>query len=146
MANTFKKVIDRMMWAQVAPSPNAHAAGSSMCADMRSDRSRNPFAYNLISNAILNRYNIVTKAWQLAINPALGGTFAFVGTDGSYTITYPGDAPTNDSAYWAWFDDSADQWYEATIAINPVIGGAAVAITRPMTEGITTSITTSMTG
>jgi hypothetical protein len=76
MANTFKKVIDRMMWAQVAPSPNAHAAGSSMCADMRSDRSRNPFAYNLISNAILNRFNIVTKSWQIGANPGLGGTFA----------------------------------------------------------------------
>jgi hypothetical protein len=76
MANTFKKVIDRMMWAQVAPSPNAHAAGSSMCVDMRSDRSRNPFAYSLISNAILNRFNIITKSWQLAANPGLGGTFA----------------------------------------------------------------------
>ncbi len=38
MANTFKKVIDRMMWVQVAPAPNAHAAGTCMAADMRSDR------------------------------------------------------------------------------------------------------------
>ena len=75
MANTFKKVIDRLMWAQVAPSPNAAAIATSMCADMRSDVSRNPFVYNLISNAILNRFNIVTKAWQLAVNPGLGGTF-----------------------------------------------------------------------
>jgi uncharacterized protein (DUF2062 family) len=75
MANTFKKVIDRMMWVQVAPAPNAHAAGSSMCADMRSDVSRNPFVYNLISNTVLNRFNIVTKAWQLATNPTLAGTF-----------------------------------------------------------------------
>ena len=75
MANQFKKVIDRMMWAQVAPSPNAHVAGSSMCADMRSDISRNPFAYNLIANTVLNRYNIVTKSWQLAANPALATTF-----------------------------------------------------------------------
>jgi len=76
MANNFKKVIDRMLWAQVAPSPNAHAAGSSMCADMRSDLSRNPFAYNLISNAVLNRFNIVTKSWQLAVaNPLTAGTF-----------------------------------------------------------------------
>lgn len=65
-----------MLWAQVAPSPNAQAAGTSMCADMRSDISRNPFAYNLISVAILNRYNIVTKSWQIAVNPGLGGTFA----------------------------------------------------------------------
>lgn len=76
MANTFKKVIDRMMWVQVAPSPNAHAAGASMCADMRSDVSRNPFAYNLISNAVLNRFNIVTKSWQVAVaNPLTAGTF-----------------------------------------------------------------------
>jgi hypothetical protein len=67
MANTFKKVVDRMMWAQVAPAPNAHAAGTAMCADMRSDISRNPFVYNLISTTILNRYNIVTKGWQLAV-------------------------------------------------------------------------------
>lgn len=76
MANTFKKVIDRMMWAQVPPAPNAHAAGSQMCADMRSDVSRNPFVYNLVSNAILNRYNIVCKGWQLAAsNPLTAGTF-----------------------------------------------------------------------
>jgi len=76
MANTFKKVIDRMMWVQVAPAPNAHAAGTSMCSDMRNDSSRNPFVYNLISNAILNRFNIVTKGWQLAAsNPLTAGTF-----------------------------------------------------------------------
>jgi hypothetical protein len=76
MANNFKKVIDRLLWAQVPPAPNAHAAGSSMCADMRSDVSRNPFVYNLISAAILNRFNIVTKAWQgTVVNPGLGGTF-----------------------------------------------------------------------
>jgi hypothetical protein len=76
MANNFKKVIDRLVWAQVSPSPNAHAAATSMCSDLRSDVSRNPFAYNLVSAAILNRYNIVTKAWQgTVVNPGLGGTF-----------------------------------------------------------------------
>lgn len=75
MANTFKKVIDRMMWVQVAPAPNAHAAGSAMCADMRSDVSRHPFVQNLVSATVLNRYNVVTKAWQLSVNPGLGGTF-----------------------------------------------------------------------
>ena len=76
MANTFKKVIDRMLWAQVAPSPNAHAAAMSMAADMRNDTSRNPFIYTLHSNALLNRYNIVTKAWQLVTaTPLTGGTF-----------------------------------------------------------------------
>jgi hypothetical protein len=76
MANTFKKVIDRMLWAQVAPSPNAHAAAMSMAADMRNDTSRNPFIYTLHSNALLNRYNIVTKAWQVVSTaPLTGGTF-----------------------------------------------------------------------
>ena len=75
MANTFKKAIDRLMWAQVAPAPNAHAAATSMCADMRSDVSRNPFAYQLVSNTVLNRFNVITKSWQLAVNPGLGGTF-----------------------------------------------------------------------
>lgn len=75
MANTFKKVIDRLMWAQVAPTPNAHAAGSSMCADMRSDVSRHPFVQNLVSTTVLNRFDLVTKSWQFTINPLLGGTF-----------------------------------------------------------------------
>ena len=83
MANTFKKVIDRLIWAQVAPAPNAHVAGSSVCYDMRSDVSRHPFVQNLISTTVLNRYNIVTKGWQLTANPgvaavAAGSTSCFV--------------------------------------------------------------------
>ncbi len=76
MANAFKKVIDRMMWAQVPPSPNASASGTSMCVDMRSDVSRNPFVYNLIATTVLNRFNIVTKSWQLAVNPAVAAVAA----------------------------------------------------------------------
>jgi hypothetical protein len=75
MANNFKKVIDRQKWVQVAPTTNAHAAGMGLCSDLRNDVSRNPFAYQLVSAAILNRYNIITKSWQLAVNPGLGGTF-----------------------------------------------------------------------
>ena len=75
MANTFKKVIDRLMWAQVAPAPNASAAATSMASDMRSGVSRNPFVYNLVSATVLNRYNIVTKAWSFVQSPALTGTF-----------------------------------------------------------------------
>jgi hypothetical protein len=88
MANQFKKVIDRMMWAQIAPCPNAHAAGSSMCADMRNDVSRNPFIYNLISNSILNRYNIVTKGWQLVTStPLTAGTFG-AGSTSSFVPSF----------------------------------------------------------
>lgn len=75
MPNTWKKVIDRMMWAQVAPAPNAHAAAACLASDMRSDVSRNPFVYQLVSNTVLNRYNIVTKAWAFVQSPALAGTF-----------------------------------------------------------------------
>ena len=75
MANTFKKVIDRLVWAQVSPMPNAHAAAVSVCSDLRNDISRNPFVYQLVSNAILNRYNIITKGSAFAVNPGLGGTF-----------------------------------------------------------------------
>ena len=76
MANAFKKVIDRLMWAQIAPAPNASAAGTSMASDLRSGLSRNPFVYNLISATVLNRYNIVTKGWSFVQSPALAGTFA----------------------------------------------------------------------
>lgn len=76
MANTWKKVIDRMMWVQVAPSPNAHAAAMSMASDLRNNMTRNPFVYTLHSNALLNRFNIVTKAWQVAsTTPLTAGTF-----------------------------------------------------------------------
>jgi hypothetical protein len=75
MANTFKKVIDQLVWRQVNPAPNAHAAASSMASDLRSDVSRNPFVYQTVSNTVLNRYNIVTKAWQPITSMALAGTF-----------------------------------------------------------------------
>jgi hypothetical protein len=75
MANNFKKVIDRQMWVQVAPTPNAHAAAGCLASDPRSDVSRNPFVYQLVSNTVLNRFNIVTKGWSLVQSPALAGTF-----------------------------------------------------------------------
>jgi hypothetical protein len=75
MANTFKKVIDTQVWRQVPPMPNAHAAAVSVCSDLRNDISRNPFVYQLVSNAILNRFNIITKGSAFAVNPGLGGTF-----------------------------------------------------------------------
>jgi len=76
VANNFKKVIDRQMWVQVPPSPNAHAAGGGIASDLRNDVSRNPFIYQLVSATVLNRFNIVQKAWGLVVNPGLGGTFA----------------------------------------------------------------------
>jgi hypothetical protein len=75
MSNNFKKAIDRQMWVQVAPSPNAHAAGGSLASDLRNDLSRNPFVYQLVSNTVLNRFNGITKGWQFLGSPGLGGTF-----------------------------------------------------------------------
>lgn len=63
------------MWRQVAPAPNAHAAAACLCSDLRSDLSRNPFAYQLASATVLNRYNIITKSWSFVQSPALAGTF-----------------------------------------------------------------------
>jgi hypothetical protein len=37
--------------------------GRVLCADMRNDISRHPFVFQLVSAALLNRYNIVQKAW-----------------------------------------------------------------------------------
>lgn len=75
MANTFKKVIDQLVWRQVNPSPNAHSAAQSLASDLRSDLSRNPFVYQTVSATVMNRYNIVTKAWQPMASMALAGTF-----------------------------------------------------------------------
>lgn len=63
------------MWVQVAPAPNAHAAGVSLCSDLRNTVARHPFVFQLASATVLNRYNIITKAWQLVVSPALTGTF-----------------------------------------------------------------------
>lgn len=75
MANNFKKIIDRNMWVQSYPAPNAHAAGSSISCDLRNDISRNPFIQQVVSNTVLNRYNAITKGWNFVVSPGLAGTF-----------------------------------------------------------------------
>lgn len=76
MPNTFKKVIDQLMWRQVAPAPNVHAAAVALASDLRSDASRHPFVYQLASATVLNRFNIITKGWSFLQSPALAGSFA----------------------------------------------------------------------
>jgi len=75
MANNFVKWLDAQLWRPIKDFTNAHAAGVSLCSDKRSDRSRNPFIYQLASATILNRWNIITKGMGFAMNPVLGGTF-----------------------------------------------------------------------
>lgn len=102
MANTFKKGIDRMMWVSSTPAPNAHAASTFICGDLRSDVSRNPFLYQAASASVLNRYNIVTKAWHYVGSPGMAAlaagaagvfapSFGAVGTiaAGASTTTVP---------------------------------------------------------
>lgn len=76
MSNNFKKVIDRQMWVQVAPAPNVAVAGVGMASDLRNDESRNPFIYQLASATILNRFNIIQKAWNFVVSPAISAVGA----------------------------------------------------------------------
>ena len=75
MAHEFVNGIHRQQWDAVASTPNAHAAGMGIAADLRNDRSRNPFIFQLASNTVLNRYNAIQKAWNFVISPGLAGTF-----------------------------------------------------------------------
>lgn len=76
MANKFVNGLDVQIWRPFPRSlNNAHTAGVSLCSDKRSDISRNPYIYQLVSNAVLNRVNLVQKWVQFAVNPGLGGTF-----------------------------------------------------------------------
>ena len=79
MSNNFKNIIDRNVWVQVAPSPNAHAAGMGIACDLRNDLTRNPFVFQLASAAILNIYNAVTKGWIFKVNPGISAFAAGAG-------------------------------------------------------------------
>ena len=79
MSNSFKNIIDRNVWVQVAPSPNAHAAGMGIACDLRNDLTRNPFVFQLASAAILNIYNAVTKGWIFKVNPGISAFAAGAG-------------------------------------------------------------------
>lgn len=75
MAHEFVTGIHRQMWDGVGLALNAHAAGMGLASDLRNDRSRNPFAFQLASNTVLNRFNVIQKAWNFIVSPALAGTF-----------------------------------------------------------------------
>lgn len=75
MANNFVKKLDRQQWVSVSPAPNAHAAGMGIAVDLRNDNSHNPYIGQLVSATVMNRYNIVQKAWNFVGSPALAGTY-----------------------------------------------------------------------
>lgn len=101
MANSFKKVIDRLVWVQVAPSPSSHALAIAVACDQRNDVSRNPFVYQLASSTVLNRFNIISKSWNLVQSPALAGSFgagaaiAFAPSFGAVGTLAAGSTTTN---------------------------------------------------
>lgn len=76
MPNVFKQVIDRQMWVQVTPALAASAAAQGFASDLRNDNTRNPFVYQLSSNTVLDRYNIISKSWQrVSATPLTAGTY-----------------------------------------------------------------------
>lgn len=72
---SFRDLIDVPMWQGLASSPSAGGNGSSVAFDMRNNEDRCPMMFELVSNAILNRYNAKNDGWVDMINPGLGGTF-----------------------------------------------------------------------
>lgn len=75
MANSFIPMLDRQMWVQVPPAPNAHAAGGSLASDLRNDSSAQPYITQLVSNTVWNKYHKVQKSWGLVGSMALATTF-----------------------------------------------------------------------
>lgn len=71
----FRDGIDLPDWRALRITPNASAAGISMCSDLRNNETRIPYVYQLVSNTVLNRYNVKNDGWSFVISPALAGTF-----------------------------------------------------------------------
>lgn len=77
MATTlgFKDIIDKPDWRPLTAALNAHAAGISLCSDMRNNEDRHPEVFQLASAAIVNAYNVKNDAWYFCGTPALANTF-----------------------------------------------------------------------
>lgn len=77
MATTinWKDILDLQEWRPRAVAPNAHAAGGCIAGDLRNDESRHPYIYQLVSNTVLNAYDVKNDGWMYIGSPALAGTF-----------------------------------------------------------------------
>lgn len=77
MATTlsFKDVIDKPEWRPLSNALNIDAAGVCLCSDLRTSEDRHPYIYQLVSNTVLNAYNIKSDDWINLASPALAGTF-----------------------------------------------------------------------
>jgi hypothetical protein len=76
MTNSFKPYYDKQMWDYVAPCPVAHAAGISMCCDLRSSTDSNPNVVLFASSANVYTYNKIQKSWRFVTSGlGMAGTF-----------------------------------------------------------------------
>lgn len=71
----FKEIIDKPEWRPISNALNAHAAGISVCNDLRTSDDRHPYMYQLVSNTIFNTYGFKADEWLNLVSPALAGTF-----------------------------------------------------------------------
>ena len=71
----FKDLLDLPDWRPTAVAPNASAAGISICSDMRGSEDRIPAVFQLVSNAIFNKYSPKNDGWTALTTPTLAGTF-----------------------------------------------------------------------
>jgi len=71
----FKDSIDLPEWRPLAVAPNAHAAGGSICSDLRNSEDRIPLIFQLASATVFNSYFPKNDGWQPRASPALTGTF-----------------------------------------------------------------------
>jgi hypothetical protein len=86
----FKDIIDKPEWRPLAIIPNAHAAGGSICSDMRNDETRHPEIFQLVSAAIVNAYNSKNDGWYFLGTPGLANTFGA----GAAAVFAPSRGPT----------------------------------------------------
>lgn len=77
MATTIgaKDILDLPEWRQLAPVPNADAAGVCLAADLRNTELRHHQVFQLASATVLNSYHTKNDGWSLVGSPALAGTF-----------------------------------------------------------------------
>lgn len=69
----FKEIIDKPEWRPISNALNAHAAGISVCNDLRTSDDRHPYMYQLVSNTIFNTYGFKADEWLNLVSPALAG-------------------------------------------------------------------------
>lgn len=70
-----KPVHDFFEWQPCANALNPHAAGGSLCNDLRNNETRDPHIWQYASATVFNAYSLKGNEWQFIGSPAMG-TFA----------------------------------------------------------------------